>query len=272
VNYDRLFAVTDREFQTVVRTRAYAVLGLGFFVLTVAIAWTSGASGYAPLTLDLLTPTEVLVPALAFAFGYRSILGDEQRGELDVLRTYPLSRSGYVFGVYLGRATALLPVVLVPLLVAAVFPPLVGGVQSSVIASHAGADSVFLYLRFVVLTAVFTLVVLAAALAVSAGASSTRAALALGVTLLVALIVGLDLGIVAGLASGFVGEGTLVYTLAFSPNSAFRGLVLDTVVSAVTAPGVRAAAPLANLFGLLSWFVGALLVAIWTVWEDVTAP
>ncbi|MFB6155593.1 MAG: ABC transporter permease [Haloferacaceae archaeon] len=269
MNYDRTAAVTEREFRTVLRTRAYAVLGAGFLVLTVAMAWTGGATGYVPLTLDLLTPTEVLVPALALAFGYRSILGDEERGELDVVRTYPVSRWGYVLGVYLGRATALLTVVLVSLLLAAGLVPLVGGAQSSVIASHAGADSALLYLRFVVLTAVFALVVLAVALAISAGASSTRAAIALGVALLVALAVGLDLGVVAGLASGVVGDSELAYVLALSPNSAFRGLVLESVVSAVTTPSVRAAAPLANVTGLLAWFTASLLVAVWTVWEDV---
>jgi ABC-2 type transport system permease protein len=269
VNYDRAFAVTDREFRTVLRTRAYAVLSLGFLVLTVALSWTSGATGFVPLTLDLLTPVEVLVPALALAFGYRSILGDEERGELDVVRTYPITRWGYVLGVFLGRAAALLTVVIVPLLLSAALVPFLGGVQSSVIASHAGADSVLLYLRFVVLTAVFALVVLAVALAISAGASSTRAALALGVALLVALVVGLDLGVVAGLAGGVVGDAELAYALALSPNSAFRGLVLETVVSAVTAPGVRAAAPVANAVGLLAWLVGSMLVAVWTSWEDV---
>lgn len=268
----RLFAVSDRELRTVLRTRAYAVLAVGFAVLVIGLAWTSGATGYVPLVLDLLTPVEALVPALALAFGYRSVLGDERRGELEVVRTYPLSRWGYVLGVYLGRAAALLVVVLAPLAAAAVFVPLVGGAQSSVIASHAGADSVLLYLRFLVLTAGFTLVVLSAALAVSTTATDVRAAIALGVALLVALVVGFDFGVVAGLAAGVVGDADLQYVLALSPNSAYRGLVLETVVSAVSTRATRAAAPLANVLGLLLWLAATLLVSVWTVWVDVRRP
>ncbi|WP_379797275.1 ABC transporter permease subunit [Haloplanus sp. GCM10025708] len=166
---------------------------------------------------------ELLVPALAIAFGYRAVLGDARRGELDVLQTYPLSKPTFVLGVYLGRVTALLVVVLVPLLLVGAVVPFVGGTQSSVLATHAGADSAFLYLRFLTLTALFSMVGLGVALAVSATADSVRAAIALGLGFLVVLVVGLDVGIVAALGAGVVGEGSLQWVLALSPNSAFRG-------------------------------------------------
>ncbi|MFB6122813.1 MAG: ABC transporter permease [Haloferacaceae archaeon] len=265
---DQLFAVVGRELRTVVRTRAYAALAVGYAALVVALAVTGGASGYLPLILDLLTYVEVLVPALAVAFGYRAVLGDARRGELDVLQTYPLSKTTFVLGVYLGRVTALLAVVLVPLLLVAALVPLVGGTQSSVLATHAGADSAFLYLRFLVLTALFSLVCLGVALAVSATADSVRAAVALGLGFLVVLVVGLDVGVVAALAAGVVGEGSLQWVLALSPNSAFRGLVLETVVGAVSSPSVRAAVPAANLVGLGIWLAGSLSLSIWAVWDE----
>ncbi|MFC7081678.1 ABC transporter permease [Halorussus caseinilyticus] len=121
---NRLFAVVGRELTTVVRTRAFLALAGGFAAVVAVLAWTAGAVGYVPLVLDLLTPVEVLVPALALAFGYRSVLGDDERGELDVIRTYPVSRATFVLGVYLGRAAALLVALVVPLLgVALLYPP-----------------------------------------------------------------------------------------------------------------------------------------------------
>lgn len=262
---DRLFAVAGRELTTVVRTRAFLALAGGFAVVIAALAWTAGAVGYVPLVLDLLTPVEVLVPALALAFGYRTVLGDAERGELDVIRTYPVSRATYVLGAYLGRAAALLVAVLVPLSAVALLVPLFGGVETSVIASHAATDSPVRYVRFVVLTAVFALVVMAAAIAVSTNARSSRAGVAVAVTLGVALVVGFDAGIVAGLVGGVVPADALELALGLSPNSAYRGLVLESVVGGVA--GAPATSPLPSVLGLLAWLVGALAVATVTVWS-----
>ncbi|WP_276280375.1 ABC transporter permease [Halorussus caseinilyticus] len=264
---NRLFAVVGRELTTVVRTRAFLALAGGFAAVVAVLAWTAGAVGYVPLVLDLLTPVEVLVPALALAFGYRSVLGDDERGELDVIRTYPVSRATFVLGVYLGRAAALLVALVVPLLGVALLVPAFGGVGTTVIASHAAMDSPLLYLRFVVLTAAFALVLMGAALAISTTAGTTRAGIVVAVALGVALVVGFDAGIVAGLAGGVVPEGALELVLALSPNSAFRGLVLETVVGGVES-GAPAASPVASVLGLLLWLVGTLAVAVVTVWPE----
>lgn len=265
---ERLLAVVGRELDTVVRTPAYAAVAVGFAVVVVGLAWQGGVPGYVPLTLDLLTPLEALVPVLAVGFGYRAVLGDARRGEVEMLRTYPLTRAEFVIGVYLGRALVLLGVVVVPLVVAGVLTATAGGAGTTVIASHGGADSPILYVRFVLLTVVFALVVLAVAVAASAAATSLRAAVALAVLVVVALVVGLDLGLIAALTGGYVGEGGLQWLLGLSPNSAYRGLVLETVVRPVSTASVAAANPLVSLVGLVLWFVGGLAVAVRTVWAD----
>ncbi|WP_132059151.1 ABC transporter permease subunit [Halorussus amylolyticus] len=263
--FDRLLAVVGRELTTVVRTRAFLALTAGFAAVVGMLAWTANAGGYVPLVLDLLAPVEVLVPALALAFGYRALLGDDERGELDVVRTYPVSRATFVFGTYLGRASALLVAVLVPLLAVAAVVPLSGGTESSFLATHAGMDSPIRYVRFVVLTAGFALVVAAVAIAISATAGTARAGLALATAFGVALVLGFDAGLVAGLAGGVVPDAALPSLLALSPNSAFRGLVLETVVGGVET-GTPAASPVAGLAGLGAWLVASLAVAVFAVW------
>jgi len=261
-----VFVVASRELTTVARTRALLALAGGFAALVAALAWSAEPTGYAPLVLDLLTPVEVVIPALALAFGYRTVLGDHERGELDVVRTYPVSRATFVVGAYLGRAAALVVAVIVPLFGVAALVPAFGGVGTDVVASHAATDSPILYVRFVVLAAAFALVVMAAALAVSATARSSRAGVAVAVALGLALVVGFDASIVAGLAGGVVGDDALGLALGLSPNSAFRGLVLATVVGGVetSAPVVDSAA---SLFGLAAWLAGSLAVATLTVWS-----
>jgi hypothetical protein len=54
--------------------------------------------------------------------------------------------------------------------------------------------------------------------------------------------------------------------IALSPASAFRGLVLDLVVGAVS--GRDAGSALGGLIGLVGWFGGSLVVAVLTVWDE----
>ena len=262
-----LRTIFTRELRTVVRTRTFLLLGFALTAVLLGAAWVGGGlgAGYVATTVDLLTPLELLVPIVAVAFGYRAVLGDERRGELDVLETYPVEAWQIVVGVYLGRAVGLVAAVLVPL-------GFVGGAialsdteASPIYATHGGADSPVLFARLIVLALLFALVVLAVAIAISAVASAARSALALAVVALVVLLVGLDLLLVYGLSSGFLAEANLLQALALSPLSAFRGLVLDSVVVVAAGTGPETAAPIASIVGLLIWGVVSLAIATWSV-------
>lgn len=268
---DHLFAVVDRELTLVVRTPAYVATTLGFTAVVWWLALASSLTGYVPLVADLLTPVEVLVPLLAVAFGYRAVQADAASKELDVLRTYPIRPRTYVVGVFVGRATAVLSLVFVSLLVAGLFVPLFRPPTNPVIASHGGDGPFGAYLRFVLLATLYAAVVLAAVVAVSTVASTGRTAIAAAVGLVVLLTVGLDLGLVAGLSTGVVGPGGLRYLLALSPNSAFRGLTMATAVRSVEAATLPLSALLAEALGLALWLVASLVLATLTVWSDPPA-
>lgn len=267
MNRSRVLAVVDRELTTVLRSRPLIGTSVAFAIVLVALVLAGSSNGFVPTVLTLLTPIEVLVPALALAIGYRSIQGDAQRGELELLRTYPLGRTETILGVFLGRAILLVVTVIVPLALVAVVVAVTSGASSTVFPTHGGADSGLLFVRFIVLATMYALVALAAAIALSAAARSLRAAIALGTGLVIVLVIGLDLAILAGLAGGVVPDGALQWLLAASPNSAFRGLVMQTVVSAVGTSGFQAAPALVNVSGLLVWFVAALLIAQEAIWR-----
>lgn len=267
MNRRTVLTVVQRELVTVQRTRALIAAAVAFGALIVGLAWTGGSNGYVPAVLTLLTPIEVLVPALAVAIGYRAVQGDAQRGELELLRTYPLSRTEAIIGVYLGRAAVLVVAIVVPLTVVAIVVTLTSGASSTVFPTHSGADSILLFVRFAVLTVGYALVALAAAIALSAATRSLRAAVALASALVVVLAVGLDLAIIGGLAGGVVPDGGLPWLLAASPNSAYRGLVLQTVVAAVGTSGFETAPAVLNLTGLIAWFTSMLVVARAAIWR-----
>lgn len=252
-----------RELSTTLRLRTYVGLWLGLTGILLSIAWLGGGfrTGYTSMIVDLLTPLELLVPVVAFAFGYRAVLDDRRRGILDVLRTYPLSSWQVVAGAYIGRAVGLVAVLSASLLFL-VLPALFSNPYRSVFyATHAGGNSIGLFVRFILLTVCFALVVLAISVAVSALVSTTRSAvLFAGLSLLAVLFVA-DIALVFGLSRGIIGDGSLVGSLAISPLSAYRGLVLETTITATDGTGPRTADPLASAAGLCVYGVGALAVA-----------
>lgn len=265
----QLLTVAQREFDTVVRTRTYAGLAVVFGLVVVALPSLGGLAGYLPLVLDLLTAVEVLVPVLAFGFGTWTVLADAETGELAVIRTYPVDRSTYVLGAYLGRAVGLLVAVLAPLVVLGVATPVVREPATSVLASHGTVDSPTYFLRFVALTCLYGLVALALAMAISSLARSRRSGVAAAVLALLVVGLGFDVLVVLGVGQGVLGSGTLPVALAASPPAAFRGLVLETAAGGLVETGPPAANAAASVLGLGGWLAAGLLVATRRAWSPV---
>lgn len=128
--FGRFTAVLERELRTVARSYGFYALAGGFTLLVFGLAFAMELSSYVPLVLSLLLPLEVVVPALAAAFGFRSVLGDREREELTVLQTFPLSPSSYVLGVYIGRLVPLLVTIGIPLFCLWIAIPLFGGAET----------------------------------------------------------------------------------------------------------------------------------------------
>jgi len=257
----RFWTVFVRELRAAVRTRAYlgllAVLAAALF--GVARAGGGPAGGYVPTVVDLLVVVEVLVPTVAFAVGYRAIADPADRGELDVLETYPLPSWAYVGGVYAGRSAVLLALVGLPLAALGVHVATTAGPETTVFASHRGVDSPLLYLRFLALTLWYALIALSLAFVLSALAGSRGRALVLALAGLLVVTVGGDVAVFAGLDGGLVTSETLGGALAMTPAGAYRGLVFDQVLY-VAVPGRSAFVSGAVAVGsLLFWWVGSLV-------------
>lgn len=259
--------VLVRELLTVARSRAYAGLVVGVTLVSFGILWVGGGSevGYVPAAIDLLLPLELVIPAVAIALGYRTITGDAQRGELDVLETYPVPAWSYVLGVYLGRALALAVAVAGPLLLVGVYLSTQSPPDPSTLATHSGIDSPVLFVRFAALTLLYGLVVLALALAVSALAWSRRTAIVLAVILLGIVVVGVDLVLLRGFGTGWVEARQLTTALAISPTSAFRGAVFETVLYVAFDAETGYASPAASVLGLFVWLGVGLAVTVGAV-------
>jgi ABC-type transport system involved in multi-copper enzyme maturation permease subunit len=253
-------AVLVRELLTVARSRAYLGLVAGVSLVAAGVLAAGGGVevGYVPAAIDLLLPFELLVPAVAVALGYRTITDDADRGELDVLETYPVPPWAYVLGVYAGRAIALVGALGVPLALAGLYLSTQSPPDPTTLATHSGVDSPVLFVRFVGLTLLYGLVALALTLAVSALAWSRRTAIVLAILLLGSVAVGIDLLLLRGFGAGWIADQQLTTALAASPASAYRGLVFETVLYVAFDSESGYAAPAASVAGLLAWLVAGL--------------
>jgi ABC-2 type transport system permease protein len=254
-------AVSSRELVTLARARSSWVLFAGTIgaVLGLVLAGGGPESGYLPTAVTLRLPMELLVPALAVALGYQPIPADARRGELEILETYPLPAWGYVLGIYVGRALALLVLVAVPLTVVAAYVAVTGESGPSLIASQQGVDSPLVFVRFGILTSLFGLTVLAMVLAASALAWSRRTAIVFAILVLGGVVLSFELFLLRGFGGGVVSADRLPSVLAVSPSAAYRGLVFETVLSPAVGGDGRHVAPVAAVIGLLAWTLGSLL-------------
>lgn len=259
--------VLQRELQTLIRTRSVWAIAIGFFGVTLGTAFLGGAGGYVPLSLSLMTPMELLIPVLAAGLGYRAILADRERGELHILRTYPIAQETFIGGVYAGRLIILLCIIAGSLIVAGILVPLVSPSPAS-LTQTAGLDSPLLYLRFVVLTAGFSGVILAIMILLSAIVRNARRGLILMILLASTVAIGFDLVIILGLAEQLVAGDSLPWYLALSPGSAYRGLVMTYVVAPAVTTVVGLTIPLLSVVSLVLWAFFSLVLAVGYVWKS----
>ena len=254
-----------RELQTVVRTRNYLLLSVGLFAVFVGLLRGDGfESGYVPSAVDLLLPVELLVPLVAVALGYRAFSGDND--DRPVLRTYPVSTPALVGGVFVGRFVGLAGIVGGPLAIVGGVIAVTEGPPSRVFATHGGVDSPILFIRFIALTLCFGAVVLAMAMAVSVLVRTGQAALAAALAVLIAVIAGGDLLVLVGLTADTITDELLGTILAMSPNSAYRGLVLELVVGVATDEAGAIDVPVA-VSSLTGWLLGSLFVVVASIYR-----
>jgi ABC-type transport system involved in multi-copper enzyme maturation permease subunit len=235
--FDGVWAVFRRELVTVRRTPGYGVLALGLLAVLGGLVAVGGggATGFAPAVVDLLLPTEVLVPLLAVVLGYRALFADVASGELAVIRTYPVSAVSYVLGVLLARTAALVALVGGPFALVGAYVWLTAAPDTGIFATHSGVDSPVLFVRFVALVVPFGAAYLSLSAAVSTVATSRRSAFALGLLALLGGVLGGDLAVLRSLSAGASPSG-IGRALALSPNGAFRGLVFEHVIGVAFAP------------------------------------
>lgn len=112
--FRQVATLAGKEFRDRVRNRWVLAVALVFTVFSVAISYFGGAEQgtLGPRSIEFVITSQVslviyLVPLIALLLGFDAIVGERERGSLDLLLALPLTRGELLLGKYLGLAAAL---------------------------------------------------------------------------------------------------------------------------------------------------------------------
>lgn len=260
--------VAAKEFKDRLRNRWVLAAALVFAIFALVIAYfgaaQQGSVGLRSIDVTIASLVSLviyLVPLIALILGFDAIVGERDRGSLDLLLSLPLTRLELILGKYLGLSLAFSLATLLGF----------GGAGAVLLVQLPGA-ALFHYLGFLLSAMLLGMVFLALALLISTWAADrTRASgLAIATWFLFVLVFDLVLlGVLVATGGAYGGE-VFPYLLLLNPADVFRILNIFTLDEVRTLYGLSTLFPdfLANPFlltgAMILWIVAPLSLAVWS--------
>ena len=267
LQWHALATLAGKEFRDRLRNRWVLAVALVFTAFSLAITYFgSAAQGVVgPRSIELTIASLVslviyLIPLIALLLGFDAIVGERERGSLDLLLAHPLTRLELLLGKYLGLAAALS------------LSTLIGFALVGVLLwQRFGQAGLYHYSGFVLSSVLLGLAFLSLAMLISVLARDRTRASGLAISLWFVLVLVFDLALMGLLVAsqGQVGGEALAYVLLLNPADLFRILnvfALDDVrrlygLAAVVPPSLGQPWLLAT--AMLGWILAPLAIASW---------
>ncbi len=267
LQWHALATLAGKEFRDRLRNRWVLAVALVFTAFSLAITYFgSAAQGVVgPRSIELTIASLVslviyLIPLIALLLGFDAIVGERERGSLDLLLAHPLTRLELLLGKYLGLAAALS------------LSTLIGFALVGVLLwQRFGQAGLYHYSGFVLSSVLLGLAFLSLAMLISVLARDRTRASGLAISLWFVLVLVFDLALMGLLVAsqGQVGGEALAYVLLLNPADLFRILnvfALDDVrrlygLAAVVPPSLGQPWLLAT--AMLGWIFAPLALASW---------
>src|SRR3569623_1311571 len=110
----QIATIAGKEFWDRIRNRWVLAVALVFTAFALVIAYfgaaQQGAVGFRSIDLTIASLVSLviyLIPLIALVLGFDAIVGERERGSLDLLLSMPITRLELLLGKYLGLAAAL---------------------------------------------------------------------------------------------------------------------------------------------------------------------
>ena len=114
MEFTQILTIAGKEFRDRMRNRWVLAVALVFTVFSLAIAYFGGAQqgtvGFRSIEFTIASLVSLviyLIPLIALLLGFDAIVGERERGSLDLLLSLPITRIELLLGKYLGLAAVL---------------------------------------------------------------------------------------------------------------------------------------------------------------------
>src|SRR5574343_1316513 len=218
----QIFTFAAKEFRVRMRNRWVLAVALVFTVFALVIAYFGGAQqgavGFRSIEFTIASLVSLviyLIPLIALLLGFDAIVGERERGSLDLLLSLPLTRGELLLGKYLGLAAALTL-------------STVGGfaLVAALLWRQFQWAGLFHYGGFVLSSVLLGLVFLSLAVWMSVLSRERTRASGLAIALWFFFVLVFDLLLlgllVAGAGGGWLAGDALAYALLLNPADVFR--------------------------------------------------
>ncbi|MGZ3181243.1 MAG: ABC transporter permease [Telluria sp.] len=259
--------VARQEFRDRIRNRWVLAVAVVLALFALAIAWAGmaqqGQVGFGGLEVTIASLASLavyLVPLIALLLGYDAIVGERERGALDLLLALPITRVELLLGKFAGLGAAL-----------AAATTLGFGLALLPLAARIDANGLWHYAGFVASAVLMGLAFLSLALAVSALARDRARASGAAIALWFFFVLAFDLvlmGLLVARGDG-IGGPQFGALLLLNPADVFRMLNIFASSDLQEMYGLATALPgqltqPALLGGvLLAWTGAPLAIAAW---------
>ena len=259
--------LAGKEFRDRIRNRWVLAVALVFTAFALVIAYFGGAQqgavGFRSIEFTIASLVSLviyLIPLIALILGFDAIVGERERGSLDLLLSMPITRFELLLGKYLGLAAAL------------AFSTFAGfGLVAIVLSTQLNLDALLHYVGFMISSLLLGMAFLSLAVMVSVFAADRTRASGMAIALWFFFVLVFDLLLLGALVitGGHYGGEIFPYLLLVNPADVFRVLNIFTLNDVRTLYGLATVFPpaLANpwLLGLvmLGWIAAPLGIATW---------
>ncbi len=262
-----ILVLARKEFRDRIRNRWVLAVTLVLAVFALLIAQFGSAQqgvvgfrGIEVTIASLVSLVIYLVPLIALLLGFDAIVGERERGSLDLLLSMPLTRLELLIGKYLGLALALACAIVVGF-----------GLAAALVVTSQSAAALYQYAGFVFASVLLGLAFLSLAVTISVYANDRGRASGMAIATWFFFVLVFDLLLLGGLVAsgGSRGMGLVPWLLLLNPADVYR------IMNLFAFEDLRAFYGLATVFPtqlarpmllgavMAAWIIGPLALAAW---------
>ena len=263
----QIFTVAGKECRDRIRNRWVLAVALVFAAFSLVIAYFGGAQqgavGFRSIEFTIASLVSLviyLIPLIALLLGFDAIVGERERGSLDLLLSLPITRLELLLGKYLSLAAAL------------TLSTLVGfGLVAVLLYQHVSWSGLYHYIGFMISSVLLGLAFLSMAVLMSVIARDRTRASGLAIAMWFFFVLVFDLlllGVLVATGGSFGGDA-FAWLLLLNPADVFRILNVFSLDEVRTLYGLASIVPSSlgspAIMGgvMVAWIVLPLALARW---------